>query len=77
MIITHNKLIALGLAFGILGSTSAFARPAPHFENGVGLHTMENGVVPHAMKDRRHFPTSKMPSASTDKDGWPANMILG
>lgn len=33
MNISH-KLITLGLAFSLLGSTSAFARPTPDFENG-------------------------------------------
>ena len=33
MNISH-KLITLGLVFGLIGSTSAFARPTPHFENG-------------------------------------------
>src|SRR6476620_917022 len=27
-----HKLITLGLVFGLIGSTSAFARPTPHFE---------------------------------------------
>jgi hypothetical protein len=77
MTITH-KLITLGLAFSLLGSTCAFARPMPHFENGVGLHArVENGVASHAMKNARHFPTAKQPSANADRDGWPANMILG
>jgi hypothetical protein len=76
MIITH-KLIALGLAFGLLGSTCALARPAPH-EKGVASHaTMENGFASHAtMKDARHFQTAKAPSAHADRDGWPADMIL-
>lgn len=33
MNISH-KLITLGLAFSLLGSTCAFARPMRHFENG-------------------------------------------
>ncbi len=31
--IIRYKLMALGLAFGLLGSTCAFARPMQHFEN--------------------------------------------
>jgi hypothetical protein len=68
MIISH-KLMALGLAFGLLGSTCALARPAPHFENGVASHA--------TTKDARHFQTAKKPPANADKDGWPADMILG
>ncbi len=77
MNISH-KLITLGLAFSLLGSTSAFARPAPHFENG-GLSYKEK-------TGERHVPTAKIsgvtgyasrPSANTVKDDWPNNMILG
>jgi hypothetical protein len=77
MIISH-KLIALGLAFGLLGSTCAFARPTPHFENGVASHAaVENGIASRAtMTDARHFQTAKKLSANADRDGWPADMIL-
>lgn len=48
MNISH-KLITLGLAFGLIGSTSAFARPTPHFENGsLSQKTIE-----------RHVPTAR------------------
>jgi hypothetical protein len=30
----NHRLITLGLALGLLGGASAFARPTPHFENG-------------------------------------------
>ncbi len=77
MNISH-KLITLGLAFSLLGSASAFARPTPCFENGCLSHrkkTVES-----------HVPTAKTsgatgyahrPSGNTVKDDWPNNMILG
>jgi hypothetical protein len=77
MNISH-KLITLGLAFSLLGSTCAFARPTPHFENGYPPYT--DKTVPS------HVPTAKTsgatgharsPSANAVKDDWPANMILG
>ena len=72
MNISHT-LIALGLAFSLLGSTSAFARPTLHFENG-GLSHEKKMVA-------SHVPTAKAfgarpPAANADKDGWPANMLL-
>jgi hypothetical protein len=77
MNISH-KLITLGLAFSLLGSTSASARPTPYFENGFLSH--EKKAV------ESHVPTAKIsgatndahrPSANTVKDDWPANMLLG
>jgi len=76
MNISHT-LIALGLAFSLLGSTSAFARPTLHFENGGPSH--EKKMV------ASHVPTAKAfgatgyarrPSANTDKDDWSADMLL-
>jgi hypothetical protein len=76
MIISH-KLVTLGLAFSLLGSTCAFARPTPYFENGHPLYEKKTVTS--------HFPTTKTsdttdyarrPSADTVKDAWPANMIL-
>jgi hypothetical protein len=73
----NHKMIALGLAFSLLGSTCAFARPMPYFENG-GLSHEKKTVA-------RHVPTAKAfgatadargLSANADKDGWPADMIL-
>jgi hypothetical protein len=73
----RHKLITLGLAFSLLGSTSAFARPTPYFENG---------FLSHEKTVESHVPTAKTsgatdyaprPSANTVKDGWPANMLLG
>jgi hypothetical protein len=78
MNISH-KLITLGLALSLLGSTSAFARPTPHFENGcLSCKNKKETVESHA-------PTATCgatayahrPSASTTKDDWPDNMILG
>jgi hypothetical protein len=72
-----QKLITLGLAFSLLGSTCAFARPMPHFENG--CLSYEKKTV------ASHVPTAsafgaigyeRRPSARTDKDDWPADMLL-
>jgi hypothetical protein len=75
MNISH-KLITLGLAFSLLGGTSAFARPTPNFKNGrLSQKTVE-----------RHVPTAKTsgvtgyarrPSAKTVKDDWPNDMLPG
>ena len=76
MSISH-KLMALGLAFGLLGSTCAFARPTPHFENS-RLSYQKKTVT-------NHFPTTKQsgaagnahsPSTNSDRE-WPGDMILG
>jgi hypothetical protein len=73
MNISH-KLITLGLAFSLLGSTCALARPTPHFENG------------HLSYEKAsHLPTAKTSGAtahagrsSTNSDrNWPGDMILG
>jgi hypothetical protein len=66
-----HKLIALGLACSFLASTSAFAKPAPHFMSE-GLSHEKSTVVTHVPTARRSGYAS-----SPDKDGWPANMILG
>ena len=76
MNISHT-LIALGLAFSLLGSTSAFARPTLHFENGGPSHEkkMVASHVPTANAfGAAHY--ARHPSADTMKDSWPNNMIL-
>jgi hypothetical protein len=77
MMISH-KLITLGLAFSLLGSTCAFARPTPHFENG-RLSYEKKTVPSHVPTARTSGATgyARRPSANTVKDDWPANMILG
>lgn len=77
MMISH-KLITLGLAFSLLGSTCAFARPTPHFENGRLSHEKKT-VASHVPTARTSGATgyARRPSANTVKDDWPANMILG
>jgi hypothetical protein len=74
----RHKLITLGLAFSLLGSTSAFARSTPNFENGFLSHEKVTATD--------HIPTTgtsgasgdaHRPSPDADKDGWPADMILG
>jgi len=68
------KLIGLGLAFSLLSSACAFAKPTPHFQNDYLWR--EKSTV------ERHVPTPRTSgrtgyARSPDKDGWPANMILG
>jgi hypothetical protein len=74
----NHKLITLGLALSLLGSTSAFARPTPHFENGC-LSCMNESVESHVPTAKTSGPpaSARRPSASTMKDDWPHNMILG
>jgi len=75
MNISH-KLITLGLALSLLGSTSAFARPTPHFENGC-LWCKKETVDSPTAKTSGATAHARRPSASTMKDDWPDNMILG
>jgi hypothetical protein len=72
-----HKLITLGLAFSLLGSTCAFARPMRHFENG-GLSYEKKTVASHVPTANAFGATGyeRRPSASTDKDDWPADMLL-
>ncbi|MCU1250971.1 MAG: hypothetical protein JWQ49_4000, partial [Edaphobacter sp.] len=51
----NHKLIALGLAFSLLGSASAFARPTPHFEKG------DRSYERRTVTD--HFPITKQSGA--------------
>jgi hypothetical protein len=71
MKISH-KLITLGVAFSLLGSTSTFARPMPH-----GCLSYEKNTA------TGHVPTTKTsgatgyarrPSANTVEDDWPNNV---
>jgi len=73
----NHKLIALGLAFGLLGSTCASAMPMPHFENGGLSHekrTVESHVPTAETTDATGYARHR--SADTMKDSWPNNMIL-
>jgi len=76
MTISH-KVITLGLAFGLLGSTCAFARPTPHLENGRRLYEGET-VESHVPTAEKFGATgyARLPSAHAVKDDWPANMLL-
>jgi hypothetical protein len=74
----NHKVITLGLAFGLLGSTGAFAKPSPYFENR-GLSHEESTVT-------RHVPTAetsgttgylRAPAAHAVHDDWPSDMLLG
>jgi hypothetical protein len=69
-----QKLITLGLAFSLLGSTCAFARPMPHFENG--CLSYEKKTVASHVPTAKAFGYAGRPSANTVKEDWPANMIL-
>jgi hypothetical protein len=75
MSISH-KLITLGLAFSLLGSTSALARPTPCFENGC-LSYKKKAVEGHVPTAKTSGATGYRPSANTIKDNWPNNMLLG
>ncbi len=72
----NHKLITLGFAFSLLGSTCAFARPMPHFEKGGSYDkkTVESHVPTAKAFGATHY--ARAPSANADRDGWPANMIL-
>jgi hypothetical protein len=69
------KLITLGLAFSLFGSTCALARPTLHFENGCPSCEKMTGHVPTTIISgpARH---ASRPSSNAVKGDWPANMIL-
>jgi hypothetical protein len=73
-----HKLIMLGLAFGLLGSTGAFAKPAPYFENGRLSHE-HKAVTDHVPATGIPGVTgyARPPSSHAVKDDWPSDMILG
>jgi hypothetical protein len=72
-----HKLITLGLAFGLLGSTCAFAKPAPYFENDRLSHE-EKAITGHVPATEISGATgyARLPSANAVKDDWPSDMIL-
>jgi hypothetical protein len=72
------KLITLGLAFSLLGSTCAFARPTPHFENGRLSHEKRT-IASHVPTAKTSGATGyvRRPPANAVKDNWPNRMILG
>jgi hypothetical protein len=73
----NHKLITLGLAFSLLGSTCAFARPTPHFENGY-LSSEKKTIASHVPTEKAFgaHADARRPSARADRDGWPADMLL-
>jgi hypothetical protein len=75
MNISH-KLITLGLAFSLFGSTSAFARPTPPLDNGRLSHKRIESRVPTA-KTSGATGYARRQSANTVKDDWPNNMLPG
>ena len=71
-----RKLIALGLAFSVLGSTCAFARPTLHCEN-VRLSHKANTVETHVLTVQTPGATGyagRPPPTNAAHDDWPANM---
>ncbi|MHB8267922.1 MAG: hypothetical protein ACYDD8_05570 [Bradyrhizobium sp.] len=73
----RHKLITLGLAFGLLGSTCAFAKPAPYFENGRSHEEKAvTGQVP-ATGISGVTRYARPRSANSVKDDWPSDLILG
>ena len=75
MNISH-RLIMLGVALGLLNGASAFARPKPHFENGVFSHKKRTitSRVPTA-KTSSATGYARLPSVNAVKDDWPADML--
>ena len=75
MHISH-KLITLGLAFSLLDSTSAFARPKRHLENGFPSHKKRT-ITSHVPTAKTSGATgyARRRSANTVKDNWPADML--
>jgi hypothetical protein len=73
----RHTLITLGLALSLLGSTSAFARP--HLEHGCLSceKSTATGAVPRMKTSSAAEHARHLPPANADKDGWPADMILG
>jgi hypothetical protein len=71
-------LMTLGLAFSLLGTTSAFARPNLHFEND-GLSNQKKTVESHVPTAKTSGATGyvRRPPANAVKDNWPNRMILG
>ncbi len=74
MNISH-KLISLGFAFSLLDSTSAFARPIPHFESGCLSYEKKTatGHVPTAKTSGANG-YARRPSAYAVEDDWPTNV---
>jgi hypothetical protein len=69
----NHKVITLGLAFSLLGTTGAFAKPSPYLEN-------------RGLAVTRHVPTAETsgttgylhaPAAHAVHDDWPSDMLLG
>jgi hypothetical protein len=73
----NHKLMALGLAFSLLGSTTAFARSTLHFENG--NHSYDKSTIKgHVLTAGQSGATgyAHRPSTNSDRE-WPGDMILG
>jgi hypothetical protein len=66
----RHRLIALGFASSLLGSTCALARPMPHFENSHPSYEKQTATSRRATDGARHLPSH------ANQDDWPADMIL-
>jgi len=76
-----KKLIPLGLALSLLGSTCAFATPSAYFQAKPSPYFLNGDRWQEKSTVERHVPAARYSgrtgyARSPDKDGWPANMIL-
>jgi hypothetical protein len=74
MKISH-KMITLGLAFSLFGSTCALARPMPHFKNG-DLSYENPMAMNHGSRMTSAASDHARPPSHAVQDDWPADMIL-
>jgi hypothetical protein len=71
-----RKLMALGIAFSVIGSTCAFARPALHSEN-VRLSSKKRTIQDHAPTAKSSGATGYaggLPSINAIEGDWQTNM---
>ena len=73
----NHKVITLGLAFGLLGTTCAFAKPSPYVEHR--LSREESTVTGRVPTAETSGTTGYLhaPSAHAVQDDWPSDMLLG
>jgi hypothetical protein len=73
----NHRLITLGLAFGLLGTTCAFAKPSPYFEHRLSHQqsTVTDHVPTAETSGTAGYPHA--PSAHAVQDDWPSDMLLG
>ena len=73
----NHRLITLALAFGLLGTTGAFAKPSPYF--GHRFSHEESTVTGHIPTAETSGTTgyTRAPAAHAVQDDWPSDMLLG